>query len=190
MINFFKNNLGGKNIGKKASVSISVLFLVFATFVVVTIALFTFNTVKLNLNQGINGLDILDETQTQEILIDFYIKQGYKGVVIEATGLGHVAAEGKNSWLKVIKKAIKGGIIVCFAPQCLYGSLNPFVYATARKLQDIGVLFLKDMLPETAYIKLSWLLGKEKNKENVKKLMLQNLVGEFNPRLSVGDFLI
>ncbi|UZE94325.1 MAG: Glu-tRNA(Gln) amidotransferase subunit GatD [Candidatus Pacearchaeota archaeon] len=123
-------------------------------------------------------------------IIDFYRKQGYKGLVIEATGLGHVSTEGKKSWLEAIKRAVKSGMIVCFAPQCLYGSLNPFVYSALRKLYDSGVLFLKDMLPETAYVKLGFLLGKERNKERVKELMLKNLVGEYNPRLTFGDFLV
>ncbi len=123
-------------------------------------------------------------------ILDFYIKNKYKGIIIEATGLGHVSTEGEKSWLETIKKAIKDGIIVCFATQCLYGSLNPNVYSALRKLKDAGVVFLKDMLPETAYIKLGYLLGKEKNKNKVKELMLQNLTGEFNLKLSVGDFLV
>ncbi len=123
-------------------------------------------------------------------ILDFYKKQKYKGLIIEATGLGHVATEEKNSWLEPIKKLIKSGIIVCFAPQTIYGTLDPLVYAPGRKLKDAGVIFLKDMLPETAYIKLGWLLGKEKNKNKVKELMTKNLAGEFNPKLSVGDFLV
>ncbi len=123
-------------------------------------------------------------------IIDFYRKQGYKGLVIEATGLGHVATEGKKSWLETIKRATKSGMIICFATQCLYGSLNPFVYSALRKLHDAGVLFLKDILPETAYVKLGWLLGKERNKDKIKKLMLKNITGEFNPKLSMGDFLV
>jgi len=123
-------------------------------------------------------------------IIDFYRKQNYKAIVIEASGLGHVSTEGKKSWFEAIKRAVKSGVIVCFAPQTLYGSLNPFVYSALRKLYDSGVVFLKDMLPETAYIKLGWLLGKEKNKDKIKELMLKNLAGEYNPKLSIGDFLI
>ena len=123
-------------------------------------------------------------------ILEFYKKQKYKGLIIEATGLGHVATEEKNSWLEPIKKVIKSGIIVCFAPQTIYGTLDPLVYAPGRKLKDAGVIFLKDILPETAYIKLGWLLGREKNKNKIKELMLQNLAGEYNPKLSIGDFLI
>lgn len=123
-------------------------------------------------------------------IIDFYKNEGYKGIVIEANGLGHVSTEGKKSWFETIKKAVKSGVIICFAPATLYGSLNPFVYSALRKLNDAGVVFLKDILPETAYIKLGFLLGKEKNIENVKKLMIENLSGEFNERISEKDFLV
>jgi len=123
-------------------------------------------------------------------LLEFLLKQGYKGVVIEATGFGHVAIEGKFSWFNAIKKCVESGMIVAFAPQTLYGRLDPFVYETGRKLAKLGVLYLHDILPETAYIKLAWLLGKEKDKEKVKQLMLENIANEFNFRLSSQDFLI
>jgi len=123
-------------------------------------------------------------------IIDFYAKQKYRGIVIEATGFGHVALEGKHSWLDSIKKAVKQGIVVCFAPQTLYGRLDPLIYSAGRILRDAGVLFLEDMLPETAYTKLGYLLGKEKSAEKVKQLMLQNLANELNPRLSEKDFLV
>lgn len=124
------------------------------------------------------------------LLIDFYIKNGYKGLVIEATGFGHVASGGKFTWMNKLEEAIKKGMIVCFACQTLYGTLDPFVYSTGREFQRAGVIFLKDILPETAYVKLGFLLDRERDKEKVKKLMLQNIAGEFNSRLSEKDFLV
>lgn len=123
-------------------------------------------------------------------LIDFYIKNNYKGLVIEAAGFGHVASSGRFTWLNKLREAIKKGIIVCFACQTLYGTLDPFVYSSGREFEKLGIVFLKDMLPETAFVKLGFLLGKECNPNNVKELMLQNLAGEFNPRLSEKDFLV
>jgi len=123
-------------------------------------------------------------------IIDYYIANEYKGLVIEATGFGHVGTdEAKNNWLPSIKKAIDHGIIVCFAPQALYGRLDPYVYSPGRKLMEAGVVFLNDILPETAYVKLGCMLGREKDKEKVKKLMLQNIANEFNPKLSEKAFL-
>ncbi len=123
-------------------------------------------------------------------LLDFFIKNGYKGIVIEATGFGHVASEGKFSWLSKLKEAVKKDIVVCFACQTLYGTLDPFVYSAGREFEKVGVLFLKDILPETAFVKLGFVLGKEKDSKKAKQLMLQNLAKEFNPRLSEKDFLV
>jgi len=123
-------------------------------------------------------------------ILDFLVKKGYKGIVVEATGLGHVATdESKYDWLPSIKSAIASGVIVCFAPQTIFGRLNPNVYSPGRQLLDAGVIFLEDILPETAYVKLGWVLGKTKKKEEIKELMLKNIAGEFNPRLSEKGFL-
>ena len=126
-------------------------------------------------------------------LIEFYLSKGVKGIVVEATGLGQVplhTAEKKYSWLPAVKKAIKEGVVVCFAPQTLYGALNPFVYSEARVFKEAGVVFCKDMLPETAYIKLSWLLAHEKSTEEVKRKMLVNYVGELKEKLNIDEFLV
>jgi glutamyl-tRNA(Gln) amidotransferase subunit D len=122
-------------------------------------------------------------------IIDFYIKQGYKGIVIEATGLGHIATEeSKNNWLPSIKTAIDAGILVCITTQTIYGRVDPYVYTPGRKLLEAGALYLGDMLSETAYVKLGWVLGHAKGEE-AKKLMLQNLAGELNEKVSENAFL-
>ena len=50
----------------------------------------------------------------------------------------------------------------------------------------MGVIYVEDMLPETAYIKLSWILGHTNDYSEVKKNMLANLSGELNYRIK-GD---
>jgi glutamyl-tRNA(Gln) amidotransferase subunit D len=57
------------------------------------------------------------------------------------------------------------------------------VYSNGREILETGVIYLEDMLSETALVKLGWVLGKTKNKEEVKKLMMTNFVGEFSDRL-------
>jgi glutamyl-tRNA(Gln) amidotransferase subunit D len=116
-------------------------------------------------------------------IIDYYIKKKYKGIVVEMSGLGHVLSEGKDNWIPFIKKAINAGIIVCAAPQTIYGALDPMVYEAGRRLEKAGVIYLKDILPETALVKLGYVLGKTKDKKRVEKMLLDNLAGEFNNRL-------
>jgi len=123
-------------------------------------------------------------------LLEFLIDKKYKGIVIEATGLGHVATEeSKLNWIPAIKRALQQGIAVCFAPQTLYGRLDPFVYAPGRKLEQLGVIFCEDMLPETAYVKLGWVLGHVQNEKEVKHLMQTNIAGEINRKISEKAFL-
>ncbi len=122
-------------------------------------------------------------------IIDWYTDNNYKGLVIEGTGLGHVNVKDK-SLLPKIKRAIKKGVFVCMTTQTIYGRTNPYVYTPARKLLDAGVIYLEDMLTETAYTKLMWVLGHTKNEEKVRKMMLENLAGEFNPQLKPDQFLL
>src|SRR3972149_12160139 len=48
-------------------------------------------------------------------ILDYYVKNGYKGIVIEVLGLGHV----DKKWTKKIKEVVKKGVIVCAAPQTI-----------------------------------------------------------------------
>jgi L-asparaginase/Glu-tRNA(Gln) amidotransferase subunit D len=117
------------------------------------------------------------------------LKEGYKGVVIEMSGLGHVLTEGSSNWIPVVKKLADKGFIICASCQTIYGSLDPLVYSPGRELVKAGVIYLKDLLAETAFTKLGWVLGKLKEekkkitKESVERLMLENMSREFNERL-------
>ena len=66
--------------------------------------------------------------------------------------------------------------------QCLYGRVNMRVYSTGRDLLKIGVAPLDDMLPETAYVKLSWSLGQTSDPDEVRRLMLTPVAGEMGAR--------
>jgi len=117
-------------------------------------------------------------------ILDYYLKNGYEGIVLEMLGLGHVATKrARVSWINKLKEVQKKGLIVCGASQTIYGRLNPLVYAPGRELLDTGIIYLEDMLSETAFVKLGYVLAKTKNKDEVKKLMLTNLAGEFNDRI-------
>jgi len=120
-------------------------------------------------------------------VLDYYAKNKYKGIVLETTGLGHVpSGKSKNSWLNKLKEIQRKGIIVCATAQTIYGRLDPYVYSNGRKLLETGVIFLEDMLSETAFVKLGWVLGHKewaKDKNIVKEKMLENFAHELNSRL-------
>ncbi len=124
-------------------------------------------------------------------IIDFYVKKGYKGIIIEGTGLGHVPTSTEHSgflWLDQIKKAINKGVIVGMTSQCLYGRVNKNVYRNLRLTSRLGVVYCEDMLPETAYIKLGWLLANY-DVDEAKKILNKNMRGEIKKRSRIGEFL-
>jgi len=122
---------------------------------------------------------------------DFF--KGYGGLIIEGTGLGHAPVDPPQRLnmhiLDSIKVLMKSGTVVAMTSQCLFGRVHPHVYTAAINLSKEGVVYCEDMLPETAFIKLAWLLGNYKDKEEVKKLMTENLRGEINPRIEPDEFL-
>ncbi|MBW2995126.1 Glu-tRNA(Gln) amidotransferase subunit GatD [Candidatus Woesearchaeota archaeon] len=117
-------------------------------------------------------------------ILDFH--KGYKGFVIAATALGHVSEQ----FLDKIKKIIDKKIPVIIASQTLYGRVHPFVYSKLRDLSiKLGCIFVEDMLPETAYVKLGWVLSHTTKPEEVKKMMLDNIAGEFTERSLKDTYL-
>ncbi|MCL5433498.1 MAG: Glu-tRNA(Gln) amidotransferase subunit GatD [Candidatus Marsarchaeota archaeon] len=125
-------------------------------------------------------------------IIDYYMQKGIRGFIIEGTGLGHtpVSVEHEGfSWLPYIKNAVANGVVVGMTSQCLYGRVNENVYKNLRILKNAGVIFCEDMLPETAYVKLGWLLANY-NVEKAKEMLKKNLVGEIKNRTIYDEFLI
>ncbi len=123
-------------------------------------------------------------------IIDYYYSKGYKGVIIEGTGLGHVpnfTESHDRSWLPEITEAIESGMVLGMTSQCIYGRVNASVYRTLRMLSKAGVVYCEDMLPEVAYVKLGWLLGNYKKEEAKEKLNV-NLVGEITGRTVYDEF--
>ncbi|MEL9940698.1 MAG: Glu-tRNA(Gln) amidotransferase subunit GatD [Ignisphaera sp.] len=113
----------------------------------------------------------------QSEIIDFLVDRKFHGIVIEGTGLGHIGSYAIES----IRRAVEEGIAVVMTTQTLFGRVNMNVYTTGRKLLEIGVIPGDDMLPETAYVKLSWVLAQTRDLKEVRKMMLTNYVNEINP---------
>ncbi|MFQ6068377.1 MAG: Glu-tRNA(Gln) amidotransferase GatDE subunit D, partial [Candidatus Bathyarchaeia archaeon] len=107
-----------------------------------------------------------------------YVANGFKGIVLEGTGLGHVGSH----CFTPIKKAVAKNIIVAMTSQCIWGRVNMNVYDTGRDLLEIGVIPLGDMLPETALVKMMWVLGQTKDAEEAKKLLTKNIANEISDR--------
>ncbi len=111
-------------------------------------------------------------------ILDCFVEQGYKGIVLEGTGLGHVSAE----WIPNVAKAVNQGVPVVMTSQCLYGAVCDRVYDTGRDLLHAGIIEGEDMLPETALVKLMWVLGQTRDMDEVRQLMHKNIAGEIKGR--------
>jgi len=107
-----------------------------------------------------------------------FLAEKNKGIVIAGTGLGHTPQELTNS----IRNAVSSGVVVVMTSQCLYGRVNMNVYSGGRDLLKAGVISGEDMLPETAFIKLMWVLGQTHDSKEIKNLIETNLVGEIGKR--------
>jgi glutamyl-tRNA(Gln) amidotransferase subunit D len=110
--------------------------------------------------------------------LGWYVEKGYRGLVLEGTGLGHVG----TYLIDAVRRAVDEGLLVAMTSQCLWGRVNMNVYDTGMYLQRVGVTPLEDMLPETALVKMMWCFGQTKNRDEAAKLLTTNLAFEVSER--------
>jgi glutamyl-tRNA(Gln) amidotransferase subunit D len=111
-------------------------------------------------------------------ILDCYIDNGYKGLVLEGTGLGHVS----TSWIPMIRKTTDAKMPVLVTSQCLNGRICDRVYDTGRDMLKAGAIEGEDTLPETALVKLMWVLGQTDEFNKATSMLRENLSGEINER--------
>ena len=104
------------------------------------------------------------------------IDAGYKAIIFEGTGLGHV---GKNMY-PAVKMADEKGIFMGMTSQCIDGRVRMTVYESGRDLLDLGIIPLENMIPEIALVKAMWATGNTENHEEVKEIMLNRIASEFS----------
>ncbi len=133
--------------------------------------------------RGNNEVELFDSMEENVGLIYFYpgmkpeiisAFNGYKGLVIAGTGLGHTS----SLCIDAIKHLVETGTTVVMTSQCLNGRVCDRVYDTGRDLLNAGIIEGEDLLPEVAFVKLMWVLGNEKDPEKIKELMKTDLRGE------------
>ncbi|AKB12729.1 glutamyl-tRNA(Gln) amidotransferase subunit D [Methanosarcina thermophila] len=107
-------------------------------------------------------------------ILDYYIRGGYRGLVLEGTGLGHVSTK----WVPLIQKATDSKIPVVVTSQCLNGRVCDRVYNTGRDMLKAGAIEGEDTLPETALVKLMWVLGQTDEYNEAISMLRENLSGE------------
>ena len=123
----------------------------------------------------------------QPDVIDALVQCGYRGIVIAGTGLGHVNRKVYGA----IERAAGAGVHIYMTLQTLWGFVQMYVYETGREILELGVVPLANMLPETAFIKLSWALGMHPNDPAaVAKLMTTPMCSDMTEREPHDGYLV
>lgn len=119
-------------------------------------------------------------------LVEALVEKGYRGIVIAGTGLGHV----NKPLYPALKAAVEKGVHVVMAVQTLWGYAQMYVYDTGRDLLDVGIIPLENMLPETALMKLSWVLAHTDDREEVASMMRTPISHEITEREPHNGYLV
>ena len=102
-------------------------------------------------------------------------ESGFKAIIFEGTGLGHI---GENMY-PVIKMANEKGIFMGMTSQCIDGRVRMTVYESGRDLLNLGIIPLEDMIPEIALVKAMWVTGNTQKYDEIKENMLKQIASEF-----------
>ena len=122
----------------------------------------------------------------QPDIIDSLVDNGYRGIVLAGTGLGHV----NRDVYPALERAAAKGVAIYMTVQTLWGYVHMFVYDTGRDIMAKGVVPAENMLPEVAYVKLGWALGQTDDLEEVKRLMLTPISKEITDREPYNGYLV
>ncbi|WXR62469.1 asparaginase [Peptostreptococcaceae bacterium AGR-M142] len=135
------------------------------------------------------GLEYKDDIDTNVMLIKLfpginpsifdYIKENYKGVIIESFGIGGIPFENHDITSKVVE-LVDAGICVAVTTQCTQEGVDLSIYEVGRKLIDKNIIFCKDMSREAIVSKLMWALGNAKTNEEVKEIMNEPVMDDID----------
>lgn len=106
-----------------------------------------------------------------------YIKENYRGIIIESYGNGGIPFEKRNL-LPKINELIEAGVAVVITTQCLEEGTDLQRYEVGRKVSKKLIISSRDMNTEAIVTKLMWVLGKTENLDQVKDMMETPIANE------------
>ena len=110
-------------------------------------------------------------------IFDALMRQGYKGVVLEAFGVGGLHFLRRDLSEK-IRQLIDGGTSVIVRSQCLYEQSDFSLYEVGRKVLQSGAVQGWDMTTEACVTKLMWALGQTGDIAGVREIFETNYADE------------
>ncbi len=111
-------------------------------------------------------------------LINVYLERNYRALLLIGFGLGYVPTHNRFSLIKAIQVATERGVPVIVASQANFGHYEMEFYEVGSQLKQAGAISARDMLWETAFVKLMWILGQTQDYAGIVKLFQKNYVME------------
>ena len=99
-----------------------------------------------------------------------FIKNNYRGVVIESFGIGGVP-DNYNDISTKLRELTEAGTAVAITTQCMYEGIDLSVYEVGQTLAKQGIINCADMTFEASVMKLMWALAEFDNIKDIKAFM-------------------
>lgn len=115
---------------------------------------------------------------TDPEIFDHILRAGYRGLVLEAFGLGGLHYIRRNL-IDKLRSISEAGVITLVTTQCLYEKADFNIYEVGKGFQTPGIYGASDMTTEAAVTKLMWALGDLPKRQ---QLLTQCLVYEMCDR--------
>ena len=110
---------------------------------------------------------------TQPDVLDFVAQAGYRGLVIEAFGLGGLHYIRRNL-VEKLRMLREKGVRILVLTQCMYEKADLSIYEVGNQLLKTDVISGQDLTTEAAVTKLMWALAQD----NTDELLMSDLCGE------------
>lgn len=105
----------------------------------------------------------------QASVFDF-IRETFRGVIIESYGTGGIQTEIMDLAAKV-RELAEAGLVVAITTQCLKEGVDLQIYEVGRKLPLDKIIYGRDMTTEALVAKLMWAMGESRDFAQIKKIV-------------------